>query len=391
MTKKWAIAIVAVIAAFLVYWFYFHAAAQSGAPGGAAGMQAPPPALVSTLSVQAQTINPRVALTGRASPYRQSEVRPLVTGIITERLFEEGTVVAQGQQLYQLHDERFKAALNSARANLQSAQANHKAIKAKAARLQALGKTQAVSEQDIDDVNAELDQARAAIAVSEADVELAQINLDYTQVKAPISGRIGPSFLTVGALVTGSQERAMAVITQLDPIYVDLQASEQQAQTIHSELARHGRLSVQVTAAAGGQTAEPIRGELEFSDVVIDPSTGSVTLRALIENSDLALLPGLFVKAEVALAEQTVLLVPQRATSRNPSGVLNVWVVDENQTAQMRSLQASRTHGANWIVESGLAAGDRVVVEGHHRLRPGAPVNASPWSGSGPAANAATE
>jgi membrane fusion protein (multidrug efflux system) len=365
--------------AALAYWYF-----QNQQPAGEAGFpQGNQLIKVSTLVIKTEPVVAKLSLPGRTTAYRQSQVRPQVSGIITERLFKEGALVEQGQQLYQLDDARYAANLKSAQANLMSAKANLKTTQARYNRVKSLELQQAISEQDLDDVLAQLDQAKANISVAESNVELQQINLDYTRVYAPISGRIGKSNLTVGALVTANQAESLAVITQLDPMYVDLQVSGEQAMKVQQQLNLDQNVSVILNDIPGVGT---MQGELEFSDVNVDESTGAVALRAMIANPDQALLPGLFVNAELTLGEQMGFLVPQRATTRNPSGELLVWVVGKNKQVNSQIIEVSHASQDQWVVINGLNDNDEIVIEGYQRLSPNAEVETTPWQSSVPSA-----
>lgn len=361
-------------------WYWWHKS-NEGAQSASSAAERPPQA-VAVLELKPQTITFTQQLPGRISPYRQSQVRPQVDGIITERLFEEGADVEKGQQLYQIDDARYKAALNSAKADLASARANVKTVEARAKRYEELVKINAVSEQEYDDVKAQYDQATAAIAVAQAAVDVAQVNLDYTKVYAPISGRISRSFVTEGTLVTANQAQNLATITQLDPVYIDMQQSGSEA--IHLRSRMTGKEIVPVHLILDEKTGKdyPHEGTLKFSEVTVDETTGSIALRALIPNPDSLLLSGLFVRATLDLGRDEVLLVPQRATIRTPEGGLTVWVVDEEGKAQPRPIQVEQAYKNNWVVADGLKTGDTVIVEGYQKVAPGAPVSPAPWQQS---------
>jgi membrane fusion protein (multidrug efflux system) len=379
MKNKLTLVIILMALAALAYWYF-----QNQQPAGEAGFpQGNQLIKVSTLVIKTEPVVAKLSLPGRTTAYRQSQVRPQVSGIITERLFKEGALVEQGQQLYQLDDARYAANLKSAQANLMSAKANLKTTQARYNRVKSLELQQAISEQDLDDVLAQLDQAKANISVAESNVELQQINLDYTRVYAPISGRIGKSNLTVGALVTANQAESLAVITQLDPMYVDLQVSGEQAMKVQQQLNLDQNVSVILNDIPGVGT---MQGELEFSDVNVDESTGAVALRAMIANPDQALLPGLFVNAELTLGEQMGFLVPQRATTRNPSGELLVWVVGKNKQVNSKIIEVSHASQDQWVVINGLNDNDEIVIEGYQRLSPNAEVETTPWQSSVPSA-----
>lgn len=344
---------------------------------------------VSTVTIRSQQIERTTSLPGRISPSRQSQIRPQVNGIITERLFEEGAEVEKGQQLYQIDDARYKAALNSALADLESVKANVKAIESRERRYKDLVKINAVSQQEYEDVKAQMDQAKASIAVAQAAVDVAKVNLDYTKVYAPISGRIGKSLVTEGALVTANQAQHLSVITQLDPVYVDMQQSGSDIGVLRSLIMNKEEVPVHLIIEGSADSAYPYGGTLKFSEVTVEESTGSIALRAEIPNPDNALLPGLFVRTSLDLGPQEVLLVPQRATVRTPAGGLIVWIVDESNQAQPRGIQISSAYGDNWIVTDGLNEGDNVIVEGYQKVSQGVKVVPSPW-GSNAASVSAT-
>lgn len=346
---------------------------QAGAP------QAVP---VTTLTLQPQRISVSQTLPGRISAFKQAEIRPQLSGIITKRLFEEGTEVEQGQQLYQIDDAPYVAALASAKANLQSAQASVKSVQAKADRYEKLVKIAAVSKQDYDDIIAQLDEVNAAVAVAQANVDVAQVNLDYTKVYAPIAGRIGKSTVTEGALVTANQAQAIATITQLDPVYVDINQPGVDAMAVRSALAKGVKIPVDVVLDSDAPEMKPHQGYLQFSDVTIDESTGSIGLRALVPNPDKMLLPGLFVHAKLNMGEQDVILVPQRATARGITGEINVWIVGEGNTVSARTFTVRDAYQDQWIVENGLSAGEVIVVEGRQKMANGATVAPTPWNPS---------
>ncbi|MGN7439063.1 MAG: efflux RND transporter periplasmic adaptor subunit [Alcanivorax sp.] len=337
------------------------------------------PQPVSVVTLEKEKVVFTEELPGRITPYRQSQVRPQVDGIVTERLFEEGATVEKGQQLYQIDDARYRAALNSAIADLKSAEANIKSVEARETRYKDLVKINAVSEQEYDDVTAELDQAKAAVAVAQAAVDVAQVNLDYTKVYAPITGRIGRSIVTEGALVTANQSQYLAIITQLDPVYVDMQQSGASAMQLRARLAGKGTTPVNLMMDDDQNTQYPHEGALKFSEVTVNETAGAITLRALFPNPDAVLLPGLFVRAKLSLGEDTVLLVPQRATIRSPDGSISAWVVDANNKAQPRNIKVERAHKDSWVVIDGLDVGDKVIVQGYQKVGPGSDVSPTPW------------
>lgn len=348
----------------------------------------PPPAgpvEVSVMTLEAQRVALTTELPGRTSAYRVAEVRPQVSGIVLKRLFEEGTEVKAGQQLYQIDPATYQAALQSANADLAKARATLKSVEAKAARYADLVQINAVSRQDYDDAVASLDQAKASILVAQAAVETARINVDYTRVLAPISGRIGKSAVTEGALVTANQTTSLATITQLDPIYVDVSQSSSDLmrlrKAVSAGLMQQGdadkapvSLSLDGTSAPYDQT-----GQLQFSDVTVDQTTGAVQLRAVFPNPRKELYPGLFVRARVEQGvRDNAVLVPQQAVVRTPDGGAAVWLVDGDNKVSQHPVVTAQAVGDQWLVDSGVKAGDRVVVEGLQKVRPGAEVRPIP-------------
>ncbi len=360
-----------------------------GGCGSGQGQQGGPPPVpeVATVTVQPQSVELTTELPGRTSPYLVAEIRPQVNGIIKKRLFREGSDVKAGQLLYQIDPAPFQAALDSARASLGKAQANLPSIRLRAERYQELLADKAVSRQDLDDAAAAVNQARAEIEDWKAQVEGARINLGYTKVTAPISGRIGKSSLTDGALVTAYQPAALATIQQLDPIYVDVSQSSAELLRLKRHL-EAGRLSAddkngrKVRILLEDGTPYPLEGRLQFRDITVDQATGSFTLRIVVPNPKHLLLPGMFVRGVVqeGIAEQAI-LVPQQGVSRTPKGDPVALVVDESAKVQQRQLTLNRAIGDKWLVSSGLSAGDRLIVEGMMNLRPGAAVKAVAWEG----------
>ena len=346
---------------------------------GAQG-QARPPQSVSVVTIKPQSITHEYVLPGRVMPSRQSHVRPQVDGVITERLFEEGAQVEKGQQLYQIDDVRYRARLNSAIADKKSAQANLKALEAKARRYDDLVAQNAISKQEYDDVVAQKDQAVAAISVAESAVELARVNLEYTKVYAPISGQISRSFVTEGALVTTNQSQQLATITLLDPIYVDMQESGNAIMSLRQQMRKQQSLPVSLSMDETAQTEYPHEGEVKFSEVTVEESTGSVTLRAEVPNPDGDLMPGMFVKAHVKTGDEQVLMVPQRATTRQPNGVLSVMIVNDDNKVEQRTLKTAKVHNDQYVVSDGISQGDRVIVTGYQKVQPGASVTPQPWN-----------
>jgi membrane fusion protein (multidrug efflux system) len=369
------------VTAALVTLLGMTACSNEGEQQQGASQSMPAPA-VSVVKLAKQPVVHEMILPGRVSPSRQSQVRPQVDGVITERLFEEGAQVEKGQQLYQIDEARYLAQLNSARADLKSAQANLKTLEAKARRYDDLVAQNAVSKQEYDDVIAQKEQAQAAISVAEAAVDVAKVNMGYTKVYAPISGRISRSFVTEGTLVTTNQSQQLATITQLDPVYIDMQESGSAILTLRQAMSKLGAMDVELTVdeATGeryGQT-----GSVKFSEVTVDETTGSVTLRAEMPNPDGVLLPGLFVKGHVITGRENALLVPQRATTRQPDGSLSVYVVNQNNEVEGRTLNIGKIYRDKYVVLSGVNEGERVIVTGYQKVKPGAKVNPSDWQPS---------
>jgi len=341
-----------------------------------------PPVEVSVVTVEPQRVALFTDLPGRTSAFRVAEVRPQVNGIVLKRLFQEGSDVTAGQQLYQIDPATYRAAMASAQADLAKARANLKSIEAKAARYADLVQINAVSRQDYDDIVASLDQAKAQILVAQAGVETTRINVEYTKVYAPISGRIGKSNVTEGALVTANQAAALATVTQLDPIYVDVSQSSSDLMRLRRAVAS-GRMQqgkadqapVTLTLDGASQPYE-IAGQLQFSDVTVDPTTGSVQLRAVFPNPRHDLYPGLFVRARVeqGVREQAI-LVPQQSLVRTPDGAAMVWVVGADGKVNPRPVEVGQVSGDKWIVDGGLQPGETVVTEGLQKIGPGAEVH----------------
>jgi membrane fusion protein, multidrug efflux system len=357
-----------------------------GRAQGANSAMALPPPVVGVVTVEPQSVALTDELPGRTSPYLVSAVRPQVGGVIKARLFTEGSNVRAGQPLYEIDPAPYKAAYDSAAAALAKAEANLTTVKLKAARYADLVKINAVSKQDFDDQNALSGQAEADVASAKAALESAQINLNYTKVAAPISGRIGPSAFTPGALVTASQTNILATVQTLDPIYVDVTQSTTELLRLKREIAAGAidgagadRLKVKLVLEDG--TPYPLAGELKVSDVTVDPTTGAVTLRAVFPNPNGVLLPGMFVRAVINDGTaQSAILAPERAVSRDPQGQATALVVNAAGKVEPRVIQAPRTVGDSWLVTSGLNPGDRVIVDGLQKVRPGMPVKAVPFS-----------
>jgi membrane fusion protein (multidrug efflux system) len=355
----------------------------AGGPPGGPGGRTPEVAYVA-IEVQRTTLTSE--LPGRTMPFAVSDVRPQVSGILKARLFTEGGQVQAGQTLYQIDDTLYQAAFDSAKAQLASAKATLTTARLKAERYTSLRKDKMISQQDYDDAQAALERAQADIEEQQAKLDTARINLGYTRITAPITGKIGRSYLTQGALVTANQAQALATIQTLDPIYVDMNQSSSELLVLRRAIAG-GQLSgpgvdtARVTLAFDDGARYPLDGTLQFHEVAVDATTGSVTLRAQFPNPDSVLLPGMFVRATIIEGvEENALLVPQRGVGRDDKGNAIALIVDADGTVQSRVLDASRTVGSNWLVKSGVAPGDRVIVEGLQYARPGEKVNAVPFT-----------
>lgn len=346
------------------------------------GVGGPPPGPpeVSVVVVQAQRVPIVTELPGRTSAYLIAEVRPQVAGIVKERLFSEGADVKAGDVLYRIDPAMYEAAYASAAAGLSRAEANVTSIRAKMERYKELVEIDAVSRQDYDDAAAALKQAEADIQASKAARETARINLAYTRVVAPITGRTGKSNITVGALATASQPTPFTTIQQLDPIYVDVTQSSANLLQLQRSMAA-GRISdagpgrARVKLLLEDGTPYPFEGTLKFSDVTVDPSTGSFILRIVVPNPKHVLLPGMYVRAQVreGVADRAI-LVPQQGVSHDRKGNPVTLIVDAGGKVQQRMITVDRAIGDKWLVEAGLAPGDRVIVEGLQKVRPGATV-----------------
>ena len=356
---------------------------------------------VATVTVKTQKVVLTTELPGRTSAFRVAEIRPQVSGLILKRLFEEGSDVKAGQVLYQIDPAPFQAALDNAKAALGRSEANLEAIRLRAERYKDLLAEKAVSQQDYDDAAAALTQVTADIAYYKATLRTARINLGYAKITAPISGRIGRSSVTDGAIVTAYQPMPLATIQQLDPVYVDVPQSTIDLLRLKSRL-KAGLLNQQgtdwnkVKLMLEDGTAYPREGTLQFSDVTVDPTTGSVILRVVFPNPNDVLLPGMFVRAIIneGVKEQAI-LIPQQGVSRDPRGNPFALVVDAESKAGFRPLTLDRAIGDKWLVSAGLSPGDKVIVEGLLMLRPGMPVTASPFdpthAGHGPAPSASPQ
>ena len=322
-------------------------------------------------------------LPGRVAAYQVSEVRPQVSGVIQRRLFREGAVVRQGQTLYQIDPSIYNAQAAQANANLQSARAQAEAARTLVNRYAPLVKQQAISKQDYTNAVAQARQADASVAQNAASLRTAQINQRFTRVPAPISGRIGLSNVTEGALVTANQTDALTTITRLDPVFVDIQESAADLLALRRALTQGGVVptSAQVRVKLPDGSYYGATGTVEFSEVLVDQNTGTVTLRARFPNPQSLLLPGMFVTAEFAQAIDTsAFLVPQQAISRDPQGNATLFVVGPGNRAVQRTVVTARTQGPYWVVTQGLAPGEKVITQGTANLKDGAQIKPVPAS-----------
>jgi membrane fusion protein (multidrug efflux system) len=353
-------------------------------PRGAQGAQQRGPAEVGVVTVQAERVVLTTELPGRTAASRVADIRPQVNGLIVKRAFEEGAVVQAGDLLYEIDPAQYQAAYRYAKAGVALSEANLPPLRLREQRYKELVASRAIGQQDYDDTVATLRRAEAQLESSKAAQEIAEINLSYTPIKSPISGRIGRSSVTEGAMVTAYQPVALATVQQLDPIYVDVPQST-------GELLRLQRRMENGNFSSGDKNQKkviilredgapyPLEGTLEFRDVTVNPTTGSVMLRIVVPNPDSALLPGMFVRAviEEGVIEEGI-LISQASVSRDQKGEPYALVVDESGKAAMRMLTIDRAIGNKWLVSSGLVAGDRVIVDGLQRVRPGVPVTVAP-------------
>lgn len=353
--------------------------------------QGPPPRptpQVSFVVMQPEKIMLSTELPGRTSAFRVAEIRPQVSGLILKRLFKEGSMVKAGQVLYQMDPAPFQAAFANAQAALERSDANLAAIRSKAERYRKSLAEKAVSQQAYDEAAAALAQVEADIKFYKAALETARINLNYTKIVAPISGRIGKSNVTDGAIVTAYQPMALATIQQLDPIFVDIPQSTTELLRLKrrledGRLARNGTDHNTVDIILEDGVPYPEAGTLEFSDVTVDPTTGSVILRTVVPNPDSVLLPGMFVRAIVREGvNERAILVPQQGVAHDPKGNPFALVLDAESNAAFRPLTIDRAIGDKWLVSAGLSPGDKVIVEGLTMLRPGTQVAAAPFDPS---------
>ncbi|MDB5808435.1 MAG: mepA [Betaproteobacteria bacterium] len=361
--------------------------------GCAKGKQAAPAAQtpeVGVATAQRASVPVTIDLPGRTNPYLVAQVRARVDGIVLKRDFKEGADLKAGQRLYQIDPAPYRAALDSAIGTLQKAQANLDAQTALEERYKQLVAGNAVSKQDYDNAVSTKGQAAADVALGKAAVQTAKINLGYTDVMAPITGRVGMSMVTEGALVQASAATLMTTIQRIDPIYVDVNQSSVQGLQLRRDIASgkvkvNGPNEAKVTVFLEDGTQYPIAGTLQFTDITVDPNTGSVTVRAIVPNPRHVLLPGMFVRARIDEGvDDNALLVPQTGVTRDPQGNATALVVGPDNKVALRTIQATRTFGSNWVVDGGLNEGEKVIVAGVQKVQPGmlvrvtAPAPASP-------------
>lgn len=356
-----------------------NASRQAGGAGGRGGPGGPGggPKEVGFVVVQAENVPVVNELGGRTVAFETSEVRPQVTGLVQRRLFTEGSFVRQGQPLYQIDARLYRAAANQQQANVANAEAAADAARARAARYKPLAQIEAVSQQDYTDAAAQARQAAAQVRQNQAALQTARINLNFTTIRAPISGRIGRSLFTQGALVSNSQADPLAVIQKVDPIYVDIQQSSAALTTLKRALATGGATpgSTQVRLKLEDGSDYGYTGTVQFSEMMVNEATGTVTLRARFPNPQGTLLPGMFVQASfIQAVTPNAILVPQQALQRELGGEAFVFIVGPGNKAVRRSVKAERTYASSWVVTGGLNPGDRIITQGLANLREGAPL-----------------
>jgi membrane fusion protein, multidrug efflux system len=343
-----------------------------------------PAPVVKTLTTELVSVPNAVELTGRARAHAEAEIRPQVTGIIKERLFKEGDLVSRGQALYQIDADEYAADVRSAEAALARAQASANVAKETANRFADLAKINAVSQQEYDQAAATAQEAEADIALQKAALDRARIDLARTRIASPIAGRIGRSSVTQGALVTQNQTESLANVLQIDPIYVDLTVSSNRVlnmrrQIASGRVASNGIDTVPVNIILSDDTTYPLQGELEFSEINVDESAGTVAVRALVPNPDGIILPGMFVRANfVAGMYENVITLPQSVVSRTPTGEASVMVVKNDNTIEQRAIKVEQYNDNSWIVLDGLEEGEKIAISNLQNLRSGVTVDPIP-------------
>ncbi|MBN4833972.1 MULTISPECIES: efflux RND transporter periplasmic adaptor subunit [Enterobacter] len=369
-----------------LYGFIVCAALLTGCDGQENPQQHAQAPQVSVHIVKSAPLAVTTELPGRTDAYRVAEVRPQVSGIILHRNFTEGSDVKAGESLYQIDPATYQAAYDNAKGELVKAQAAANIAHLTVKRYVPLVGTQYVSKQEYDQAVATAQQADASVVAAKAGVESARINLAYTKVTSPINGRIGKSSVTEGALVTNGQSTALATVQQLDPIYVDVTQSSSDFMRLKQQTSlQKGNTSSVELLMENGQPY-PLKGTLQFSDVTVDESTGSITLRALFPNPQHMLLPGMFVRARIDEGTQPdAILVPQQGVTRTPRGDATVLVVNEKNQVESRTVVAPQAIGDRWLITEGLKNGDRVIISGLQKVRPGVTVVAIPDTAATPA------
>ncbi len=345
--------------------------------GGQGGRPPSGPVEVGIVTLKETEVTLTSELTGRVASAMTAEVRPQVEGIIRKRLFTEGGYVRAGQPLYLIDQRRYKATRDQIAAQIDSAKATLAAADAKAKRYQSLSDNQAVSQQDIADAVAAADQARAQLKQYQANLRAADLNLEFTRVRAPISGRIGRSSMTPGALVTANQTTALATIQQLNPVFVDITQSSAQLLALRRQLADGSVMpaSTTVSLTLEDGTAYPQTGTIEFSEFSVDEDSGTVILRASVPNPEGLLLPGMFVRIETPQAVvPNAVLAPQQGVTRDAKGNATALIVDKDDKVERRVITTAKADGNMWVVTDGLKPGDRLIVEGTNKVSPGASV-----------------
>jgi len=336
----------------------------------AAAAQKMPPTEVGVIVAQPQSVEQSVELSGRTTAFEISEVRPQTSGVILKRLFTEGSYVREGQALYEIDSRTNRASVDSARAALNRQQANLNALRVKEGRYRQLVGTNAISKQDYDDMVAQVKLAEADVASTQAELKNAEINLGFSTVRSPISGQTNRSTVTVGALVTASQADPLVTVQRLDPIYVDINQSS-------SELLR---LRQQLSQGLEDGSYYPVEGRLAFSDASVNPDTGTITIRAVFPNPNHLLLPGMYATAQIVQGViPNAILIPQAAITRTPTGQAIAMVVNAKGVVETRPVETVGVQGKDWIVTSGLTAGEKVIVDGVAKVKEGATVVAKPY------------
>lgn len=364
-----------VMAALVAILFWFLHSTSRNAPdtnGGSSSSEAMP---VTAITLAKEDIEVLEALPGRVVPFQVSEIRPQVTGILKERRFIEGSYVEEGSILYEVESSPYEASYDSAVAALEKAQANLRVLTTSNRRFEELLKTDAVSKQDYDNSNVQFMQAKAELSIAEAALNQAKINLEFTKVVAPISGRIGKSAVTKGALLTANQVEPIATITQLQPVYVDMTISSWKLNYLRQKFTTIDNLPV-IIFPEDGDNADMLDGVLKFHEMTVDPSTSSVQLRAEFANKDITLLPGSYTRASLKLTYYDVMLIPQKATQRQADGKLSVWVINPDNTVSPKQFAEEVSVGDKWLIRSGLKEGYKIVTHGVMKLQPGTKVEA---------------